>query len=146
MDVIVTQEQFEEFYHFVYVRIVWYHIRGYMEDFHSTGTSKELSQDDMMNFNIQTINLLTDFYNNRYGIAKKDVPELSKLIMDNVPEIVGKIKDKKLLLSGIKSGIIDGINIMKQVESPLDVLNLFIKLPPYVMGKYFEYSKKFSKK
>ena len=126
--------------------MVWYQIRGQMEDFHSTDTFKELSQDDMMDFNIKTINLLTDFYNNRYGIAKKDVPELSKLIMDNVPEIVGKVKDKKLLLSGIKSGINSGVDYIKLLKTPLDVLNVFIKLPPYVMGKYFEYSKKLPKK
>lgn len=146
MDVIVTQEQFNEFCHFVFVRIIWYQIRGQMEDFHSTGTSKELSEDDMMNFNIKTIDLLTNFYNERNGIGKKDIPELSKLIINNVSEIFEKVTDKKLFMLGVKTGIVDGVNVIKQLKTPIDVLKMFGSLPPYVMGKYSEYIKRYYKK
>ena len=139
MDVIVTEEQLIKFYDFVFIRTVWFQIRGNMEDFHATGTSKELSQDDMTNFNIKTIDLISDFYENQHGIFKKDIPELCKLIIDNVREILGKVSNKKLLYSEIKSGVISGMDMMKQVKTPKDILLVFSHLPPYVRGNYIHF-------
>jgi hypothetical protein len=143
MDVIITEEQLIKFYDFVFIRVVWFQIRSNMETFHATGGLKELSEDDMMNFNIKTIDLISDFYKNQHGIFKKDIPELRKLIIGNVPEILGKVSNKKLFYSEIKSGIISGLDVMKQVKTPKDILLRFFHLPTYVRG---EYSNMFLKK
>ena len=114
MKIIITENQHKEIL-FKYMTLnIWFEIRNEIELFHSdkNGTG-ELNQDDMKSFNIRIKRLIYDFCVDRSGITYSDVPQLYDLIIDSIPDIVEKVKNKKLFMNDIMSGVKQGVKNWK---------------------------------
>jgi hypothetical protein len=93
---------------------IWVEVRNNIELFHSNnGGTGELSQKDMKSFNIRIKKLIYDFCVDRSGITYSDVPQLYDLIIDSIPDIVEKVKNKKLFMDDIMSGVKQGVKNWK---------------------------------
>jgi hypothetical protein len=111
MKIIITENQHNELVFKYMTLTIWGSVRQNIEWFHNdkNGTS-ELSQDDMKNFNIKIKKLIYDFCVDRNGIKLSNSPELSKLIINSIPDMIGKVINKRHFLNCIKSGVKSGID------------------------------------
>jgi len=110
MKFIITENQYDEFI-FKYMSLtVWLNVRNEIEPFHNSkdGTG-EITQDEMKSFNIRIKQIIYNYCKENYGLDNSDIPELFELIINETPDILEKIKNKKLFLKSIKLGIKNGL-------------------------------------
>jgi len=110
MRIIITENQHNEFI-FKYMSLtVWLNVRNEIEPFHNDkdGTG-EISQDDIKSFNIRIKRLIYNYCKENYGLDNSDISVLFELIINEIPDIVENIENKKLFLKSIKLGIKNGI-------------------------------------
>ncbi len=129
MNVIITKKQYKEL-SFKYMTLtIWGVVRQNLEWFHNDkdGTG-ELSQDDMKNFNIKIKRLIYNYYINKNGIKLSNSSELSKLIIDSIPDMIEKVVNKRYFINSIKSGVKSGINSWLTYGTTLEGLKIIMML------------------
>lgn len=114
MRIIITENQYDEFI-FKYMSLtIWVEVRNNIELFHSNnGGTGELSQDDMMTFNIRIKKLIYDYCVEESGVSYGDTSELYNLIINSIPDIIEKVENKKQFLNEIMLGVKQGIKNWK---------------------------------
>lgn len=129
MNVIITKKQYKEL-SFKYMTLtIWGSVRQNLEWFHNdkNGTG-ELSQDDIKNFNIKIKRLIYNYYINKDGIKLSNSSELSKLIINSIPDMIEKVTNKRYFINSIKSGVKSGINNWLTYGTTLEGLKVIMML------------------
>lgn len=129
MNVIITKKQYKELSFKYMTLFIWGSVRQNLEWFHNdkNGTG-ELSQDDMKNFNIKIKRLIYNYYINKDGIKLSNSSELSKLIINSIPDIIEKVVNKRYFINCIKSGVKSGINGWLTYGTTLEGLKVIMML------------------
>jgi len=127
MRIIITENQHKELVFKYMALTIWVEVRNNIEPFHNDkdGTG-EISQDDMKSFNLRVKKLIYDFCVDESGVSYGDTSELYNLIIDSIPDIIEKVKNKKQFLNDIMLGVKQGIKNWKTFSKTNEGLSFLI--------------------